>query len=88
MKIVEVHPQQPTPEEVEELDFLKRKIEIAVADGKISAQEIEDIQVTVLSKSNGSVAQIYRKLELYRISVTQKLEIGELEEEWEMTSIV
>lgn len=82
MKIMQPHPQEPTLEEAKELEQLKKKIEIAIADGKISAQEIEDLQVTILKTSNGSAAQIYRKLNLYRIWVTHKLEVGELEEEW------
>lgn len=82
MKIIQSHPTEPTPEEVKKLEKLKARIERAVVDGKISGQEMEDIQNEIMTDGKGSAEQIYRELELYRILVEQKLETGDLESQW------
>jgi uncharacterized membrane protein YebE (DUF533 family) len=82
MKIIQSHPQKPTSKEVQELEQLKTRIERAVADGKISGQEMEDIKNEILTDGKGSAEQMYQELELYRTLVEQKLETGDLEEEW------
>ncbi len=82
MKIVQSHPTEPTPEEAKELERLKARIERAVADGKISGQEMEDIHNEILTDGKGFAEQMYRELELYRILVEQKLETGDLESQW------
>lgn len=51
------------------------KIDRAVADGKISKQEIEDIQRAVLADGTVTV----QELELYRKLVTDKITVGKLE---------
>ncbi|NJM90175.1 MAG: hypothetical protein HC847_26595 [Hydrococcus sp. RU_2_2] len=82
MKIVQSHPQKPTSKEIKELKKLKARIDRAVADGKISGQEREDIKNEILTDGKESAEQMYRELELYRTLVEQKLEIDELELEW------
>jgi uncharacterized membrane protein YebE (DUF533 family) len=82
MKIIQSHPQKPTSKEVQELEQLKTRIERAVADGKISGQEMEDIKNEILTDGKGSAEQMYQELELYRTLVEQKLKTADLEEEW------
>jgi uncharacterized membrane protein YebE (DUF533 family) len=82
MKIIQSHPQKPTSKEVQELEKLKARIDRAVANGKISGQEMEDIKNEILTDGKGSSEQMYRELELYRTLVEQKLETGDLEQEW------
>ncbi|MCU0538198.1 MAG: hypothetical protein MUD14_30295 [Hydrococcus sp. Prado102] len=82
MKIIQSHPQKPTSEEAKELEKLKARIDRAVADGKISGSEMEDIKNEILTDGKGSAEQMYRELELYRTLVEQKLENGDLETEW------
>lgn len=82
MKIIQSHPQKPTSKEVQELEKLKARIDRAVANGKISGQEMEDIKNEILTDGKGSSEQMYRELELYRILVEQKLETGDLQHEW------
>jgi hypothetical protein len=67
-----------THAELQELDKLKIKIERAVADGKISKQEMADIQIAILA--DGKVT--CEELELYRKLVTDKIVVGELEYEF------
>lgn len=83
MKIIQSHPTEPTPKEAKDLERLKARIKRAVADGKISGQEMEDIQNEILTESKGSAEQMYRELELYRTFVEQKLELGDLKTEWQ-----
>jgi uncharacterized membrane protein YebE (DUF533 family) len=82
MKIIQANPHDPSPEEVKKLEKLKARIERAVADGKISGEEMEDIQNEILTEGKGAAEQMYRELELYRTLVEQKLEAGELEYSW------
>lgn len=82
MKISQANPQEPSPEEVKKLEKLTARIKRAVADGKISGEEREDIYNEILRDGKGSAEQMYRELELYRVLVEQKLEAGELEYSW------
>ncbi|HAT15079.1 MAG TPA: hypothetical protein DD001_14705 [Microcoleaceae bacterium UBA10368] len=70
--------QEPTPEEIRQLDKLKIRIDRAAADGKISKQEMEDIKIAVLA--DGKVS--FQEMELYRKLVTDKIVTGELEYEF------
>ncbi|MEG4215689.1 hypothetical protein QUA27_09205 [Microcoleus sp. Pol14C6] len=69
---------QPTTEETRQLEKLQVQIERAVADGKISKQEMEDIKRTIWADGKVSVEE----LELYRIFVTDRIVAGELEYEF------
>jgi hypothetical protein len=84
MKIIEVNIKDPSSQEIEEIERLKTIIERAVFDGKISGEDIQTIQKEIITKKPTSSAQIYRKITIYRIVVTEKLKSGELEEEWEI----
>lgn len=67
-----------SPEDLKQLEALKRIIEAAVSDGKLSHDELEHIK---------SIAFAHKKilpegLQLYRKLVLNKIELGELEYEW------
>jgi hypothetical protein len=69
---------QPTPEETRQLEKPQVQIERAVADGKISNQEMEDIKKSMLADRKVTVEE----LELYRILVTDRIVAGEVEYEF------
>jgi hypothetical protein len=69
---------QPTQEETRQLEKLQVQIERAVADGKISNQEMEDIKRAMLADGKVTVEE----LELYRILVTDRIVAGEVEYEF------
>jgi uncharacterized membrane protein YebE (DUF533 family) len=69
---------QPTPEETRQLEKLQVQIERAVADGKISKQEMEDIKRAIWADGKVTVEE----LELYRILVTDRIVAGEVEYEF------
>jgi uncharacterized membrane protein YebE (DUF533 family) len=69
---------QPTPEETRQLEKLQVQIERAVADGKISKQEMEDIKRSIWADGKVTVEE----LELYRILVTDRIVAGEVEYEF------
>ena len=69
---------QPTQEETRQLEKLQVQIERAVADGKISNQEMEDIKRAMMADGKVSVEE----LELYRILVTDRIVAGEVEYEF------
>jgi methanogenic corrinoid protein MtbC1 len=73
------HARELTPEELQELEKFKRMIEHAVADGKISKQDIQDLQKVELSSGKQNSELLQHELELYRTLVTEKLQTGELE---------
>jgi hypothetical protein len=70
--------QQPTPEELEELKKYTAAIECAISDGKISQQEIENLNPVLHPGNVTSANEIYEKLELYRNLITEKIASGEL----------
>lgn len=69
---------QPTLEETRQLEKLQVQIERAVADGKISKQEMEDIKRAIWADGKVTVEE----LQLYRILVTDKIVAGEVEYEF------
>ena len=69
---------EPTPAEIRQLQKLQVRIERAVADGKISKQEMDDIKTAMLA--DGKVS--FEELELYRKLVTDMIVAGELEYEF------
>ena len=69
---------EPTAEEKQHLERLKTVINNAVADGKISRKELDDIRAATFADKKVTVAE----LELYRKLVLDKIETGELEYEW------
>ncbi|MEG3985482.1 hypothetical protein QUA08_32590 [Microcoleus sp. T3B2] len=69
---------QPTLEETRQLEKLQAQIERAVANGKISKQEMEDIKRTIWADGKVTVEE----LELYRILVTDRIVSGEVEYEF------
>jgi hypothetical protein len=81
MNISRLNAQDPTPEEIQALERLKTRITYAVADGKISKQNIEDTSGQIF-RDRAFARQIYRELELYRTLVTQQIIAGNLEYDW------
>ncbi|MEG4940059.1 hypothetical protein [Microcoleus sp. F4-D5] len=69
---------QPTLEETRQLEKLQVQIERAVADGKISKQEMEDIKRAIWADGKVTVEE----LQLYRILVTDRIVAGEVEYEF------
>ncbi|MEG4201932.1 hypothetical protein [Microcoleus sp. Pol12A5] len=69
---------QATPEETRQLEKLQVQIERAVADGKISKQEMEDINRAIWADGKVTVEE----LELYRMLVTDKIVSGDVEYEF------
>ncbi|HEY9849089.1 MAG TPA: hypothetical protein V6D28_06505 [Leptolyngbyaceae cyanobacterium] len=78
MKVEHPNAEKPTPEELAQLERLQRAIENAVADGKISRQELDNIRAVTFADRKVTVAE----LELYRKLVLDKIEKGELEYDW------
>lgn len=78
MIIEHPHTTEPTLAEKQHLDRLKTVINNAVADGKISRKELDDIRAATFADKKVTVAE----LELYRKLVLDKIETGELEYEW------
>jgi uncharacterized membrane protein YebE (DUF533 family) len=70
-------PRVPTPEELQDLEKLKVLIEKAIADGKLSQQEMTAIKSQAWA--DGKVTP--EELELYTDSILEKIRSGELE--WE-----
>jgi uncharacterized membrane protein YebE (DUF533 family) len=69
---------KPTQEETRQLEKLQVQIERAVADGKISKQEMEDIKRAICADGKVTVEE----LELYRTLVTDRIVAGEVEYEF------
>jgi hypothetical protein len=79
MEVSRPNARELTPEELQELEKFKRMIEHAVADGKISKQDIQDLQNVELASGKQNSELLQHELELYRTLVTEKLRAGELE---------
>jgi hypothetical protein len=79
MEVSRPNARELTPEEVQELEKFKRMIEHAVADGRISKQDIQDLQNEELSHGKHHAELLYHELELYRTLITEKLRTGGLE---------
>ena len=67
----------PTPEELQDLAKLRAVIERAIADGKLSQQEMSDIKSQAWA--DGKITP--EELELYTALILEKIRSGELE--WE-----
>jgi hypothetical protein len=73
-------PNQPaiTPEEREELEYLRVRIEQVIEDGVITRIEFESIKMIMFTNKKNNPAQIIRQVTLYRNLVLEKLNNGEL----------
>ncbi len=71
--------QEPTPEELQELEKLKVIIEKAIEDGKLTGAEFERIKAAIRADKKVTVEE----LELVRTLIYDKIESGELQRVWE-----
>ena len=79
MKISTPKGQEPTQEELKELEKLKGIIEAAIADGKLTEPEFARIKAAIRADNKVTVEE----LELVRTLIYDKIETGELERVWE-----
>jgi uncharacterized membrane protein YebE (DUF533 family) len=75
------HPQdrELTPDETQELQNLRSLIEAAVADGKLTPDEMEQIRAAACADNKVTFAE----LELYRTLIRDQIQRGELTKTWE-----
>ena len=78
MEISRPNASEPSPEDLENVDKLKAVIERAIADGKLSQDEVQ--QIKTAAWANGKITP--QELELVRTLVKDKLQSGELEWIW------
>ena len=78
MKVENLSNEEPSPEEIKQLEELKRIVEAAVSDGRLSQSEMEHIKNFALAHKK----LIREELQLYRTLVLDKIERGELEYQW------
>ncbi|MCA2553818.1 MAG: hypothetical protein IM466_08800 [Microcystis sp. M04BS1] len=78
MKIERPHSLEITPEESQELEYLRVKIERAIEDGVITRIEFESIKTIMFSNKKNNPDQILRQVTLYRHLVVEKMNNGEL----------
>ena len=71
--------QEPTPEELQELEKLKVIIEKAIEDGKLTGAEFERIKALIRADKKVTVEE----LQLVRTQIYDKIESGELQRVWE-----
>jgi hypothetical protein len=67
-----------TPEESQELEYLRVTIERAIKDGVITRVEFESIKMLMFSNKKNNPDQILRQVTLYRNLVVEKLNNSEL----------
>jgi len=67
-----------TPEESQELEYLRVTIERAIKDGVITRIEFESIKMLMFSNKKNNPDQILRQVTLYRKLVVEKLNNSEL----------
>jgi len=67
-----------TPEESQELEYLRVTIERAIKDGVITRIEFESIKMIMFSNKKNNPDQILRQVTLYRNLVVEKLNNSEL----------
>ncbi|MBW4562934.1 MAG: hypothetical protein KME32_17655 [Mojavia pulchra JT2-VF2] len=79
MKITRFNSYELSSQELQELEKLKTLIQNAVADGKISQQEVNDVQAYMFADQKVSVEE----LELYRTLVQEKFATGEIEMDYD-----
>ncbi|HEY9614999.1 hypothetical protein [Allocoleopsis sp.] len=68
----------PSPAELQDLEKLRVLIERAIADGKLTKYEMESIQAAM--RADGKVS--FEELELCRQMIWEKIQSGELEQDW------
>lgn len=78
MKIERPHSLEITPEESQELEYLRVRIERAIQDGVITRIEFESIKMIMFSNKKNNPDQIFRQVTLYRHLVLEKMNNGEL----------
>jgi len=78
MKIEHPNSLEITPEESQELEYLRVKIERAIKDGVITRIEFESIKMIMFSNKKNNPEQILRQVTLYRHLVLEKMNNGEL----------
>ena len=78
MKIERPNSLKITPEESQELEYLRVTIERAIKDGVITRVEFESIKMLMFSNKKNNPDQILRQVTLYRKLVVEKLNNSEL----------
>ncbi|XGV96590.1 MAG: hypothetical protein ACAF41_28140 [Leptolyngbya sp. BL-A-14] len=78
MQIEHFATEELSPNEIEQLEKLKRVIEAAISDGKLSHNELEHIKHIAFPNKKLLSAE----LQLYSKLVLEKIDQGELEYEW------
>lgn len=78
MKIERPNSLKITPEESQELEYLRVTIERAIKDGVITRVEFELIKMLMFSNKKNNPDQILRQVTLYRNLVVEKLNNSEL----------
>lgn len=78
MEIEHFSIEELSPEEIKQLEELKRIIEVAISDGILSHSELEHIKSIAFTHKKLLSAEI----QLYSKLVLDKIERGELEYEW------
>lgn len=71
--------QEPTPEELKELEKLKAIIEAAIADGKLTEPEFARIKAAIRADKKVTMEE----LQLVRTLIYDKIASGELQRVWE-----
>lgn len=79
MKVSHPNAKEPSSEELKDLDRLRTLLTQAIADGRLSKQEMARIQASIHADGKVSVEE----LELCRELIWKKIEQGELEFEWD-----
>jgi hypothetical protein len=77
MKIERPNSLKITPEESQELEYLRVTIERAIKDGVITRVEFELIKMLMFSNKKNNPDQILRQVTLYRNLVVEKLNNSE-----------
>jgi hypothetical protein len=77
MKIERPNSLKITPEESQELEYLRVTIERAIKDGVITRVEFESIKMLMFSNKKNNPDQILRQVTLYRNLVVEKLNNSE-----------
>lgn len=80
MEISRPNAQPLTPEDLQDLEKLRKLVEKAIADGVLTQAEIEAIRVQI--RSDGKV--LFEELALCRELITEKVNSGELVIEWSL----
>ncbi|MGQ9873187.1 hypothetical protein [Leptodesmis sp.] len=78
MHVEWIDAKEPTIEEVYQLEMLKNVIKRATADGILTQDEITTIRAQIWQRKGDTAEQLYRRMELYRILVTEKVNQGKL----------